>query len=84
MPRPLAIWCNKGEHGFPCRSQPAPGAGAVGGVADAGDPIETVSADLDAAIRGLPTSQLESLGESLLDFTSPEDMEAWMAQQTYA
>ena len=32
-------------------------------------------------IQALPLHQLESLADELLDFTGPEDLAAWLAQQ---
>lgn len=31
-------------------------------------------------IRNLPLSELENLGEVLLDFAGPEDLQAWLAR----
>jgi predicted transposase YdaD len=44
--------------------------------------IGVVSSDLEAQINGLSLSQLEALGEALLDFTSPADLDQWM--QSYS
>jgi hypothetical protein len=32
-----------------------------------------------ATIRGLSTAQLEQLAEALIDFASPDDLMAWLA-----
>jgi predicted transposase YdaD len=39
----------------------------------------TLSIDKQDLVRSLPISQLESLGEALLDFTGMADLEAWLA-----
>ena len=39
----------------------------------------SVTAEQDATIRGLSTTQLEELAESLMDFASPADLTAWLA-----
>jgi predicted transposase/invertase (TIGR01784 family) len=36
--------------------------------------------ELQAKIQQLSTTQLEALGEALLDFTSPEDLSSWLEQ----
>ena len=40
----------------------------------------SVTAEQDATIRGLSTSELEQLAEALLDFGSPADLTAWLAR----
>jgi predicted transposase YdaD len=37
-----------------------------------------VSPELRSQIQSLPLPQLEALGEALLDFTKPEDLEGWL------
>lgn len=44
--------------------------------------IGEVNADLESRIRALSLTQLETLGEALLDFTQPEDLVNWLAEQT--
>ena len=39
-----------------------------------------VPLELQAKIQQLSTTQLEALGEALLDFTSPEDLSSWLEQ----
>jgi Domain of unknown function (DUF4351) len=39
----------------------------------------SLSPHLQEWIENLPISQLEELGEALLDFTAIEDLEAWFA-----
>jgi hypothetical protein len=43
--------------------------------------IGDVSPDLQAQIQSLSLSQLESLGEALLDFSQPNDLVAWLKSQ---
>jgi Domain of unknown function (DUF4351) len=43
--------------------------------------IGDVSLDLQAQIQSLSLSQLESLGEALLDFSQPSDLVDWLASQ---
>jgi hypothetical protein len=31
-------------------------------------------------IQALPNDKLEALGEALLDFTTPEDLQTWLTQ----
>jgi predicted transposase/invertase (TIGR01784 family) len=40
--------------------------------------IGVVSSDLETAINRFSLSQLEALGEALLDFSSPDDLDQWM------
>ena len=42
----------------------------------------TLSAATTARIQALPLGQLESLADALLDFTGPEDLQAWLRKQT--
>jgi predicted transposase YdaD len=44
--------------------------------------IGDVSPDLQAQIQSLSLSQLESLGEALLDFSQPSDLVDWLKSQT--
>jgi predicted transposase YdaD len=44
--------------------------------------IGDVSLDLQAQIQSLSLSQLESLGEALLDFSQPSDLVDWLKSQT--
>ena len=37
-----------------------------------------LSPALEAQVRALPVEQLERLGEDLLDFASPADLQAWL------
>jgi hypothetical protein len=39
----------------------------------------SVAAEQEATIGGLTTTQLEELAEALMDFTSPGDLTAWLA-----
>jgi predicted transposase YdaD len=39
----------------------------------------SVAAEQEATIRGLSTAQLEQLAEALMDFASPGDLTAWLA-----
>ena len=41
----------------------------------------TLSAATTARIQALPLGQLESLADALLDFTGPEDLQAWLRKQ---
>ena len=38
-----------------------------------------LSAETTTRIQALPMEQLESLADALLDFTGPEDLQAWLA-----
>ncbi len=40
--------------------------------------IGTVEPELEAQIRELATQELEDLGEALLDFSEPDDLDAWL------
>jgi len=40
--------------------------------------IGTVEPKLEAQIRELATQELEDLGEALLDFSEPTDLDAWL------
>ena len=40
--------------------------------------IGEVSSERKSQIQGLSLSQLEALGEALLDFTKPDDLDEWM------
>jgi predicted transposase YdaD len=40
--------------------------------------VGKISSDSDSKIRRLSLSQLEELGEALLDFTQPSDLKAWL------
>jgi flagellar biosynthesis/type III secretory pathway protein FliH len=40
--------------------------------------IGTISPDAETKISTLSVSQLESLGEALLDFSNPTDLEEWL------
>lgn len=42
----------------------------------------TLSAATTARIQALPLGQLESLADALLDFTGPEDLQAWLRNQS--
>jgi predicted transposase YdaD len=44
--------------------------------------IGEVAPDLQAQIQNLPTFQLEELGLALLDFSSPDDLTAWLQNQS--
>jgi hypothetical protein len=41
--------------------------------------IGALSPSLQSQVEGLPLPQLEALGEALLDFTGPSDLEQWLA-----
>lgn len=38
--------------------------------------------EMKARLEQLPTEKLEQLGEALLDFTAPQDLEKWLKQRT--
>jgi hypothetical protein len=38
--------------------------------------------EIKERITGLRLEQLEALGEALLDFTGPADLERWLQEQT--
>lgn len=40
--------------------------------------LVTVEAELEQQIRGLSVTQLENLGEALLDFSSAADLVTWL------
>jgi predicted transposase YdaD len=40
--------------------------------------IGTVEPELEAQLRSLTTQELEDLGEALLDFSEPTDLDAWL------
>ncbi len=40
--------------------------------------LGTVEPELEAQIRELATQELEDLGEALLDFSEPDDLDAWL------
>ena len=40
--------------------------------------IGTVEPQLEAQLRSLTTQELEDLGEALLDFSEPTDLDAWL------
>ena len=40
--------------------------------------LGTVEPELEAQIRELATQELEDLGEALLDFSEPADLDAWL------
>jgi len=40
--------------------------------------IGELSSEMHSQIQGLSLPQLEDLGEALLDFTKPEDLDEWM------
>ena len=42
--------------------------------------IGTISAEDESRITGLSVEQLEALGEALLDFSSCDDLSAWLNQ----
>jgi Domain of unknown function (DUF4351) len=42
--------------------------------------VGNVSTEVEAQIKDLPLTQLEELGEALLDFTSLTDLENWLSQ----
>ena len=44
--------------------------------------IGDVSPALRSQIQTLSLAQLESLGEALLDFTAPSDLESWLTSDT--
>jgi hypothetical protein len=44
----------------------------------------TVSPTTEAQISGLLLSQVENLGEALLDFSGLEDLEVWLRSQPVA
>jgi hypothetical protein len=39
-----------------------------------------MSIELQERVKALPLERLENLGEALLDFTNPADLEIWLAQ----
>jgi predicted transposase/invertase (TIGR01784 family) len=43
--------------------------------------VGKITSDSDAKIRRLSLSQLEELGEALLDFTQPSDLKEWLKSQ---
>lgn len=43
--------------------------------------VGKITSDSDAKIRNLSLSQLEELGEALLDFTQPSDLKEWFKSQ---
>jgi hypothetical protein len=40
--------------------------------------IDTVAPEMRSQIQALPLTQLEALGEALLDFSEPADLETWL------
>ncbi|MCG9890634.1 MAG: DUF4351 domain-containing protein [Thermosynechococcaceae cyanobacterium MS004] len=44
--------------------------------------IGDVSPELRSQVQALSLAQLESLGEALLDFTAPSDLESWLTNNT--
>jgi predicted transposase YdaD len=42
--------------------------------------VEELPADLATQVQALPLPQLENLGKALLDFTSLNDLQAWLNQ----
>ena len=42
--------------------------------------IGAISPEIQARVQELPVSQLEDLGEALLDFTHAPDLEEWLRQ----
>jgi Domain of unknown function (DUF4351) len=40
--------------------------------------VGNVSIELETRVKALPLSQLEELGEALLDFSQIEDLVAWL------
>jgi predicted transposase YdaD len=42
----------------------------------------TLTPEIKERITGLSLEQLEALGEALLDFTGPADLERWLQEQT--
>jgi len=40
--------------------------------------IGKITPEMRSQIEALPLPQLEALGEALLDFTKPEDLEEWL------
>lgn len=43
--------------------------------------VGMVSEEMQAKVRSLSISQLEALGEALLDFTDTADLDGWMRSQ---
>jgi predicted transposase YdaD len=41
-----------------------------------------IAPDLEIQIRSFPREQLETLGDALLDFSGPNDLTAWLNQNT--
>jgi Domain of unknown function (DUF4351) len=44
--------------------------------------IGDVAPELRSQVQALSLAQLESLGEALLDFTAPNDLESWLASHS--
>ncbi len=42
--------------------------------------LGTLAAVQRARVQALPVEQLEDLGEALLDFTAPADLDAWLGE----
>ncbi|MGF1492070.1 MAG: DUF4351 domain-containing protein [Microcoleaceae cyanobacterium] len=43
--------------------------------------VGEIGSDLETVIRGLSTTQLEDLGEALLDFTDLSDLVNWLERR---
>jgi hypothetical protein len=39
---------------------------------------DKIPADAEAQVRALSLPQLEALGEALLDFSEPDDLDSWL------
>nr|WP_238717818.1 DUF4351 domain-containing protein [Petrachloros mirabilis] len=44
--------------------------------------IGDISPDVRSQVQALSLTQLESLGEALLDFSAPRDLESWLVNNT--